>query len=174
MMASATAALGAQSDTQGPSSQSMSKPSSPLSNDGITGLSIDSETPTQDDICRYHGAFEKLRNTILGETARAVDNGHAITAYSATVRGVSLLIVPVGPYALGVWHARSDIDCLCIGSFSSSTFYTLARGRLRRATDPEIRILRCDPLGTKSMFEIELLGLKVNIQYCQTRAAESY
>ncbi|KAL6920750.1 hypothetical protein FSHL1_004727 [Fusarium sambucinum] len=78
--------------------------------------------------------------------------------------GPPFVVVPVGSYGLGVWTSSSDIDCLCIGPFSSKTFFTLAVQRLKRATD--IRILRRVKANSGYMLELEVHGIKVDLQYC--------
>ncbi|KAL0944181.1 endonuclease exonuclease phosphatase [Colletotrichum truncatum] len=79
----------------------------------------------------------------------------------------TIVLVPVGSYALGVWSKSSDIDCLCIGSISSKVFFTLARQRLKKSARPDIRILRKVKAKTGTMLEMEVLGLRCDLQYCQ-------
>ncbi len=84
-----------------------------------------------------------------------------------------MVIVAVGSFGLDVWDVNSDIDCLCVGSSSVNTFFSLARQRLRRAADQGIKILRADKAGSGTMFEIEIRGIKLDLQYFQARVAES-
>ncbi|KAK2730709.1 DUF455 domain-containing protein [Colletotrichum kahawae] len=79
----------------------------------------------------------------------------------------ALVLVPVGSYGLGVWSKSSDIDCLCIGSISPRVFFTLARQRLRKSVREGVRILRKVKAKTGTMLEIEVLGLRCDLQYCQ-------
>ncbi|GKU15138.1 unnamed protein product [Fusarium langsethiae] len=81
-----------------------------------------------------------------------------------TRSGPPFIVVPVGSYGLGVWTSSSDIDCLCIGPFSSKTFFTMAVQRLKRAAD--IRILRRVKANSGYMLELEVHGIKVDLQYC--------
>lgn len=78
-----------------------------------------------------------------------------------------IVVVPVGSYGLGVWSKSSDMDCLCIGSISSRVFFTLARQRLRKAAGSGIRVMRKVKARTGTMLEVEVLGLKCDLQYCQ-------
>ncbi|CAF3632132.1 unnamed protein product [Fusarium graminearum] len=81
-----------------------------------------------------------------------------------TRSGPPFVVVPVGSYGLGVWTSSSDIDCLCIGPFSSKTFFALAVQRLKRAAD--IRIIRRVKANSGYMLELEVHGIKVDLQYC--------
>ncbi|KAF6811580.1 DUF455 domain-containing protein (endonuclease/exonuclease/phosphatase) [Colletotrichum plurivorum] len=78
-----------------------------------------------------------------------------------------IVMVPVGSYGLGVWSKSSDMDCLCIGSISPRVFFALARQRLRRAAGSGVRVLRKVKARTGTMLEVEVLGLKCDLQYCQ-------
>ncbi|KAF4446461.1 hypothetical protein F53441_9865 [Fusarium austroafricanum] len=80
--------------------------------------------------------------------------------------GPGFIVVPVGSYGLGVWTGSSDLDCLCIGPFSSKTFFSLAVQRLRRATTSGIKILRRVKANSGYMLELEVHGIKVDLQYC--------
>jgi poly(A) polymerase Pap1/uncharacterized protein (UPF0248 family)/2'-5' RNA ligase len=77
-----------------------------------------------------------------------------------------VIVVPVGSYGLGVWTSSSDIDCLCIGPFSSRTFFALAAQRLKKAADEGVRILRRVKANTGTMLELEIQGVKMDLQYC--------
>lgn len=79
---------------------------------------------------------------------------------------VSLVAVPVGSYGLDVWTTSSDIDCLCIGSISSKTFFALAIQRLRRHSGEGVRILRKVEAHTGTMLELDVQGVHMDIQYC--------
>ena len=78
----------------------------------------------------------------------------------------SLVVVPVGSYGLGVWTYSSDMDILCIGPFSSTTFFSLAVQRLRKTpADQDVRILRRVKSNTGTMLELSIQGVKVDLQY---------
>src|SRR5207247_1213129 len=69
---------------------------------------------------------------------------------------------------LGVWTPSSDLDCLYIGHASSRTFFALAAQRLRRAAaaGEAVRTLRRVEARTGTMLELEVEGVRVDLQYC--------
>lgn len=79
-------------------------------------------------------------------------------------RGPALVVTPVGSHGLGVWSRNSDIDCLCIGPFSSRTFFSVVT-RYLRATEG-IRVLRKVKANTGAMLELEVGGVRMDLQYC--------
>ncbi|KAH7394226.1 hypothetical protein DE146DRAFT_125998 [Phaeosphaeria sp. MPI-PUGE-AT-0046c] len=84
----------------------------------------------------------------------------------AATSDIPMVIVPVGSYALGVWTVESDIDCLCIGTISSKTFFKLARQRLIKAQDQGVRVLRKVEASTGTMLELSVNGVAMDLQYC--------
>ncbi|KAM7202066.1 hypothetical protein V8F33_003073 [Rhypophila sp. PSN 637] len=84
----------------------------------------------------------------------------------------TVIVVPVGSYALGVWTSSSDMDILCIGPFSSTTFFALATQRLKKASShgEDIRILRRVKANTGLMLELQVNGIKTDLQYCPAGA----
>ncbi|KAF9631037.1 Endonuclease/exonuclease/phosphatase [Lasiodiplodia theobromae] len=85
---------------------------------------------------------------------------------SAAGSKIPLVVVPVGSYGLGAWNAGSDIDCLCISSVSSKTFFTLAVKNLRKAAPQGVRILRKVEAHSGTMLELDIQGIKLDLQYC--------
>lgn len=119
--------------------------------------------PSEQDGHEHTAAFKLLRETILEPSAP--------TASTETGRpGTALVLVPVGSYGLGVWTASSDIDCLCIGPFSSSTFFSLAIQRLRKAADKGVKVLRRVKAHSGTMLELEINGIKFDLQYAPAGA----
>ncbi|KAK0643525.1 2'-5' RNA ligase superfamily-domain-containing protein [Cercophora newfieldiana] len=116
--------------------------------------------PTEEDAARRKEAIQLLKGVLLEtETNRATP---------------TVVVVPVGSYALGVWTAASDIDVLCIGPFSANTFFALATQRIRKAA-AHVRIIRRVKANTGTMLELEVLGIKMDLQYCPaTTIAEQY
>jgi hypothetical protein len=97
--------------------------------------------------------------------------GDDVSAYEQQSRSsVGLKLIPVGSYGLGVWTGSSDIDCLCIGTVSSKTFFSMALQRLRKAADQGIRILRRVNANSGTMLELEVRGIKFDLQYCAATA----
>lgn len=121
--------------------------------------------PTPEEVAQRQDAFTLLKNAVLG----ASDGDDSISSE------VPLVIVPVGSYALGVWTSASDIDCLCIGSISSKTFFKLARQRLIKAESQGVRILRKVEANTGTMLELSINGVAMDLQYCPAaRVVERY
>ncbi|KAL1602624.1 hypothetical protein SLS60_006041 [Paraconiothyrium brasiliense] len=118
-------------------------------------LSRSAVFPTRGDQERYRQAFEILKQVLLGSGG---DN--SITP------DIPMVIVPVGSYALNVWTTDSDIDCLCIGSISSKTFFQLARQRILKADVRGVRVLRKVDASTGTMLELSVSGVNMDLQYC--------
>lgn len=55
---------------------------------------------------------------------------------------LDLVLLPIGSYALDVWTPSSDLDCLCVGTFSLSTFMDIAIQRIQQAANEGIRLIR--------------------------------
>ncbi|RFU72666.1 hypothetical protein TARUN_9587 [Trichoderma arundinaceum] len=88
---------------------------------------------------------------------------------------VQLVVIPVGSFGLGVWTSLSDIDCLCVGNISTRTFFSLAVQKLKKASTNGVRILRRVMANTGTMLELEIRGIKFDLQYCAAAAiAQGY
>ncbi|KAK7927704.1 Nuclear poly(A) polymerase 1 [Apiospora marii] len=123
--------------------------------------------PSEDDVSNRKLALDLLRSILL--------DGDSDGSATQTRSTLSLVLVPVGSYGLDVWTAASDIDCLCVGSISSKTFFALATQRLRRASSGDVRILRRVHANSGTMLELEIKGVKMDLQYCPaTWIAESW
>lgn len=112
--------------------------------------------PTEAEIQQRQNAFAVLRDAVLGMMGDAAPGSSDIP----------LVLVPVGSYALGVWTSSSDIDCLCIGTISSKTFFKLVRQRLIRAENQGIRVLRRVEANSGTMLELSVDGIDFDLQYC--------
>jgi endonuclease/exonuclease/phosphatase family metal-dependent hydrolase len=112
--------------------------------------------PTNDEVQRWQHAFSVLKQAVLG----VMDNA------ASSSSDIPLVLVPVGSYALGVWTSTSDVDCLCIGTISSKTFFKLVRQRLIRAENQGIRILRRVEANSGTMLELSVNGIDFDLQYC--------
>ncbi|KAI7788354.1 hypothetical protein LA080_010687 [Diaporthe eres] len=119
--------------------------------------------PSEEDVHEHAAAFKLLRETILESSAPTptTDTGRSSTP---------LVLMSVGSYGLGVWTASSDIDCLCVGPFSSSTFFSLAAQRLRKAADKGVKVMRRVKAHTGTMLELEINGVKIDLQYAPAGA----
>ncbi|ROW09779.1 hypothetical protein VMCG_02299 [Cytospora schulzeri] len=121
--------------------------------------------PSEEETERRASAFKLLQSVIL-ETPSSSFSTPADSGRS----GSPLIVTSVGSYGLGVWNSSSDIDCLCIGPFSSSTFFSLAAQRLRKASAKGIRIIRRVRAHTGTMLELDVQGIKVDLQYAPAHA----
>jgi endonuclease/exonuclease/phosphatase family metal-dependent hydrolase len=109
---------------------------------------------TEEERSKRQAAFDLLKETVTGDsrTGGAAD--------------IPLVMVTVGSFAMETDTSTSDIDCLCIGSISSKTFFKLARQRLQKAESQGVRILRKVEAGTGTMLELSVNGVPMDLQYC--------
>jgi 2'-5' RNA ligase len=126
--------------------------------------------PTDEEVNKRKDVFALVKNIMQKSPFQQIldkaENKRSI---------LSMVVVPVGSYGLGVWSTSSDIDCLCIGSISEKTFFALAGQRLRKAADLGIRILRKVKAASGTMLELDVRGIKFDLQYCPaTIIAERY
>lgn len=112
--------------------------------------------PSEEEVQQRKKALEILKQVVYGTSGD----------YETSKSDVPMVIVPVGSYALGAWTSGSDIDCLCIGTISSKTFFKLARQRLFKAHDQGVRVLRKVEANTGTMLELSVLGVAMDLQYC--------
>lgn len=115
--------------------------------------------PAEEEFVKREQALKLLHATLE-------DTTDITTETSQNRAGVQFVIVPVGSYGLGVWTASSDVDCLCLGSISPKTFFSLAAQRLRRAAPRGVKVLRRVNALSGTMLELEVLGVKMDLQYC--------
>jgi endonuclease/exonuclease/phosphatase family metal-dependent hydrolase len=131
----------------------------------ISALTAHDMFPNEEQSQQHQDAFALLKQIVLG-TSEGTD---------AAQSDIPMVLVPVGSYALGVWTAESDIDCLCIGTISSKTFFKLARQRIMKAESQEVRILRKVEASTGTMLELSVNGISMDLQYCPAgRVVERY
>jgi endonuclease/exonuclease/phosphatase family metal-dependent hydrolase len=112
--------------------------------------------PTEDQSQQRRDAFAHLKQIVLS-TSNDTDSVQP---------DIPMVLVAVGSYALGVWTAESDIDCLCIGTISSKTFFKLSRQRIMKAESQGVRILRKVEASTGTMLELSVNGISMDLQYC--------
>lgn len=118
---------------------------------------------TDEEKSKRQSAFDLLKEVILGDSATGASTE------------IPLVMVAVGSFAMEVDTSSSDIDCLCIGSISSKTFFKLARQRLQKADSRGILILRKVEAGTGTMLELSVDGVPMDLQYCPAaRVAERW
>ncbi|KAL4895100.1 hypothetical protein BDV59DRAFT_200352 [Aspergillus ambiguus] len=123
----------------------------------------------------FPSTVEIARRQEIFELIRRVVNQRDPNLSVDTRLNLSFVVVPVGSYGLGVWDDSSDIDVLVLGQLSSRTFFTLMIAKLRKTTDGEIKILRRVKAASGTMLELEVRGVRVDLQYCAaTRVVESW
>ncbi|KAF3004836.1 hypothetical protein E8E13_004355 [Curvularia kusanoi] len=113
---------------------------------------------TEEEKTRRGLAFELLKKVVL--------NSQQTSSDTTPSPEIPLVLVTVGSFALNVDTSSSDIDCLCIGSISSKTFFKLVRQRLQKAESQGIRILRKVEASTGTMLELSVNGVPMDLQYC--------
>ncbi|KAI5466537.1 hypothetical protein BGZ63DRAFT_409803 [Mariannaea sp. PMI_226] len=118
--------------------------------------------PAESDRVKRKEVFQVLEKVLLSPDRPGSE--------SDTRSGLVIKLVPVGSYGLGVWTTTSDIDCLCIGSISTKTFFALAVQRIKRAGSENIRIIRRVRANSGYMLELEVCGISVDLQYCASRS----
>lgn len=124
--------------------------------DLLTALCKRAVVPTTEDSDRYREAFGIIKEVLLGSADGEKNQ----------VSDIPMVVVPVGSYALGMWTPESDIDCLCIGSISSKTFFRLARQRILKARPSRMKLLRKVEANTGTMLELSVNGISVDLHYC--------
>jgi endonuclease/exonuclease/phosphatase family metal-dependent hydrolase/2'-5' RNA ligase len=127
-----------------------------------SALAAHNMLPNKEQKKQRQDAFETLQQVVLGSADDITSD-------------IPMVMVPVGSYALDVWTSESDIDCLCIGTISSKTFFKLARQRLVKAESQGVRILRRVEANTGTMLELSVNGIYMDLQYCPaSRVVERY
>ncbi|KAL7944527.1 hypothetical protein V8C42DRAFT_325081 [Trichoderma barbatum] len=117
----------------------------------------------------------ELRQEAIALLQKTLLEKDAATADAEKRSQVQLVLIPVGSFGLGVWTSLSDVDCLCVGNISSKTFFSLAVQKLKKASTNGIKILRRVMANTGTMLELEILGIKFDLQYCAAAAiAQGY
>ncbi|ORY09756.1 Poly(A) polymerase type 3 [Clohesyomyces aquaticus] len=124
--------------------------------DLASALSAHQMCPTKEEVQSRDDAFALIKTVLLGSSDDE----------DTSLSDIPMVIVPVGSYAMGVWTSTSDIDCLCIGSISSKTFFKLARQRVHRAEAQGVRLIRRVEAHTGTMLELSVNGISVDLQYC--------
>ncbi|KAJ1331739.1 poly(A) polymerase [Microdochium nivale] len=135
--------------------------------------------PSTQDAETREQALQLLKEVVLQVDAVPVSSSTTATTTTPSRGQPAFVVVPVGSYGLGVWTPSSDIDCLCIGPVSSKVFFSLAVQRLRKAeqqkryqverdgvTTASIRLIRRVNAHSGTMLELDVLGVKMDLQYC--------
>ncbi|KAI6455252.1 hypothetical protein MCOR17_008741 [Pyricularia oryzae] len=124
--------------------------------------------PAAEENPRRQAAFDALRHVVTGNLVEGVSDASEYDRLRS-----SIIMVPVGSWGLGVSTLSSDIDCLCIGPLSSSTFFALTTQRIKKASVEsglEIKLLRRVRANSGVMLELEVMSVRVDLQYCAATA----
>lgn len=123
--------------------------------------------PSDEEIDKRKEILALIRGILQQQSGPTPGDGDTVN--------ISTVVVPVGSYGLGVWSASSDIDCLCVGAISTRLFFKLAVKRLGKSAHLGIRILRKVTAASGTMLELDIRGIKVDLQYCAaSKIAERY
>ncbi|KZT35560.1 hypothetical protein SISSUDRAFT_1064361 [Sistotremastrum suecicum HHB10207 ss-3] len=129
-------------------------------------LAEHSLSPTLDNYKLKEEAVAHLRS-ILTQAPSVVPTTEASSTEPLAIApfAVKLIVQPVGSFALGVDFPESDVDCLVVGNISPTIFWALARQRIKKA-HPVSRIKRFVKDAAVQMLELDVLGVKIDLQYC--------
>jgi endonuclease/exonuclease/phosphatase family metal-dependent hydrolase len=128
------------------------------------------------DLCVKHGCFPSIAedNALKRavETLRAfvsdVSSPTPITDFIANSSVVRLIVAPVGSYAMGYHNPGSDVDCVVIGNINHGTFWNLMRWKIRATVgdSSSVQLRRFVKDASVQMMELEVHGIKMDVQYC--------
>ncbi|TLS30366.1 hypothetical protein PpBr36_02945 [Pyricularia pennisetigena] len=124
--------------------------------------------PAAEEGTRRQAAFDALRQVVTENLIEGISDASEHDRLRS-----SLIMVPVGSWGLGVSTSSSDIDCLCIGPLSSSTFFALTTQRIKKASAEsalELKLLRRVRANSGVMLELEVMGIRMDLQYCAATA----
>lgn len=159
-------------------------PSVPTADDSII-LPILDPIPTNvtdkelHDVCADHGCLTSdAQNTVFKHSVETLRqfifhlSTHDLTSDTssqppAVSSIVKFVLAPVGSYAMGYHTPESDIDCVVVGNINPMTFWNLMRSKINsHGTVDSIRLRRFVKDASVQMMELEVLGVKMDVQYC--------
>lgn len=127
--------------------------------------------PSDDHNQKLAHAVTTLRNLLsnTSPSAPAPDSDTPKPATSPNASVVRLVVAPVGSFAMGYHNPGSDVDCVVVGNINPGTFWSLVRWKIR-ITAPNaaetVRLRRFVKDASVQMMELEVDGVKMDIQYC--------
>ena len=137
--------------------------------------------PTPEHEKRMERALNLLRTVLCPAPITPHPDPESIQGKQAP--RVVIKLEAVGSYALGVHCSTSDIDCLAIGNISPKTFWMLAHSKIRAhllraqadGINEVVQLRRFVKDATVQMMELDVSGIKVDLQYCAAAGlAEQY
>ncbi|KAL2006831.1 hypothetical protein VTN00DRAFT_9499 [Thermoascus crustaceus] len=141
-------------------------------------LLVHKSLTSPENVATRAAIFTEFSKILLGDLLQKVKIGQGgmPDGYQSVSEGGHLLVVQAGSHALGIWNPSDPMSCLCLGSVSQSTFYSIAEKKLRSAEDKmHLRILRklWDPeTESGAAFHIVMRGVLIKLQYCCIGAYE--
>jgi endonuclease/exonuclease/phosphatase family metal-dependent hydrolase len=128
------------------------------------------------DLCVQHGCIPSVAQDdalkLAVETLRAFvsDVSSPAPAIDSIVNSsaVRLIVAPVGSFAMGYHNPGSDVDCVVVGNINPGTFWNLMRWKIRAAVGGTnaVQLRRFVKDASVQMMELEVCGVKMDIQYC--------
>lgn len=126
---------------------------------------------------KFTKAVSALRNLLSDASPTMSDvstapssDGAPVQTSPSTTSPVRLIVAPVGSFAMGCHNVDSDVDCVVVGNISSSTFWSLMRLKIRSATTAQsvgsVRLRRFVKHASVPMMELDVDGVKMDVQYC--------
>ena len=115
---------------------------------------------------RGREALQQITTCLFGDDFKTVQSPAFPTtpAFITYNSGVTLSLIPVGLYALGLWSAPETIVCCAAGTPSDTTFFSLAK-RCFRKSGGTIIVERSSPEDAE--FELNIASVPVHIKYHQ-------
>jgi len=110
-----------------------------------------------------------LNGILLGDNYKELEST-SIPTYISIVRGVTVVNTVIGSFGLQVWDPSEPVLCSVAGSPTESTFYTLTRGKIRKAGGSRVTILKADTQAL-CMLELSIDGIRFAVQYYQADLA---
>ena len=127
--------------------------------------------PTEESTEQAHHALEKLVSILLGDDAGQL-NIAQLRTFTSLSQGVRLILTPISLYGLRLWSVGDPIVCSIAGTPTEDTFYSLARGLLRKP-GTQVVIQKSDK-NADNIFELGIDGIEFCLQYHQSPLAASW
>ncbi|KAJ9393937.1 hypothetical protein DTO282F9_9150 [Paecilomyces variotii] len=130
------------------------------------------ELPSQEQFENQEKLFGAFSQLILGPSCkvRTFGNNGTLYGYQSFSEESHLLLLRVGSHGFGTWKPTDPMSCVCFGSISKSSFFSLAEHRLQSTEgDEKIIILKksADPENEiNEMFHVSWRGLRIGLHFC--------
>ncbi|MCJ1323355.1 hypothetical protein MMC10_000015 [Thelotrema lepadinum] len=124
-------------------------------------------SPEERDYVQGKRALQCAVRYLLGKNyEQVVSPAHKATpAFISKTTGVTIGVIPVGSYALGLWSSPEPIVCCCLGTPSDATFFKLAKRAFQKSAQPALIIERSSLAD--ATFELNIDTIPVHLKYHQ-------